>query len=108
MVAATLECIARDDEIGHLLVKLIAPTFVLRSHAIPVKIDEGDVLHMLLPTPLATTLSGHVATAPAATRNLRLTALTTTRTQIRLFSAHLRCVNIINPHTPSVFAIKKY
>lgn len=64
VVAAALEGIASDYEIGHLLVKLIAPPLLLRPHAFFIEVDEDDVLHMLEVRPLATPLPRHVVAVP--------------------------------------------
>jgi len=64
VVAATLERIASDYEIRHLLVKLIASPLFLRPHAFFIEVNEDDVLHMLEVSPLATPLPRHVVTVP--------------------------------------------
>lgn len=64
VVAAALKRIASDNEIGHLLVKLIASPLLLRPHAFFIEVNEDDVLHMLEVRPLATPLPRHVVTVP--------------------------------------------
>ena len=64
VVAAALEGIASDNEIGHLLVELVAPALLLGPHALLIEVDEDDVLHMLEVRPLAAPLPRHVVAVP--------------------------------------------
>lgn len=72
MMAAALQRIACDNEICHFLIKFIAPPFFSRSGSVFIKIDEGNITHVLLTAPFATSLSRDVA-SPLLTCNLRLT-----------------------------------
>jgi hypothetical protein len=65
MMAATLKCISSSDEVCHFSIELIASPFFFRFHDLFVKVDEGDILHVFLITPLARTLARYVLSAAA-------------------------------------------
>lgn len=60
VVAAALKRIASDNEIRHLLIKLIASPLLLGPHAFFIEVNEDYVLHMFEVSPLATPLARHV------------------------------------------------
>ena len=60
MMTVTLKCISRSDEVSHLSIELNASPFLFGFHDLFVKVDEGDIFHVLLITPFARTLARYV------------------------------------------------
>ena len=63
MVAAALKGVASLYEISHFPIELIASSFFLGFHDFLVDVEEGDILHVLLITPLSSALARNVLTS---------------------------------------------
>lgn len=60
VVAAALKGVAGLYEICHFPIELVASPFFLGFHDFLVGVEEGDILHVFLITPLARALAGDV------------------------------------------------